>query len=84
LEGVKGEITVVSQIFLDCRPIIFNEVKLTLKFQQENAHVASCSNDLLHERLLAQEIRLIFKYALEAARLIQSSDARVRASSLFF
>jgi hypothetical protein len=68
-ESVKGEITVVSQIFLDCRPVVFNEIELTVKFRQENAHVASGFNDLLHERLLCQEIRLIFEYTLEAARL---------------
>ena len=66
-KSVESEIAVVSQIFLDCRPIIFNEVELTVKFRQENAHVATCFNDLLHEQLLGQEIQLIFKYSLQTA-----------------
>jgi hypothetical protein len=50
------------------RPVIFDEVQLTVEFQQKNAHVATRFNNLLHERLLCKEIRLIFEYALETAR----------------
>ena len=61
LEGVKGVITVITKVLLDCTPEKLNEVELTMKFWEKDAKVSSGFNHFLNQWLLFSKVRLLAK-----------------------
>jgi hypothetical protein len=53
------------EVSFHCTPKELNKVELTMKFEKENAQMASCLNDFLDKRLFLK-VRLKFEYPLAA------------------
>ena len=47
LQGCKGVIVVITKVFLDCTPEVFNEVEFTMELGGEDAEVTGGFNDFL-------------------------------------